>query len=75
MSSVIGVSSRPCYRDGVAYVVINGGNEQRPNHQQPVCDGHIELAMEDLGGMDHLNLRKVGEFHHLSEKLQPCQKA
>lgn len=53
----------------MAYIVINGGDKDRSNHQQPVCDGHKELSMKNFRGMNHFNLWKIGEFHHLSKKL------
>jgi hypothetical protein len=53
----------------MAYIVINGGDKDCSNHQQPVCDRYKQLSMKNFGGMNHFNLWKIGELHRLSKKL------
>ena len=52
------------------HVVIHGRDYDGTNHQQPICERDIYLAMKDLRGMDPFNLRKVGELHDLGEYLE-----
>lgn len=53
-----------------AYVVVDGGDDDRANHENPVCHWNIDLAMELLAGVDHLDLREVAHVHDLGQQLK-----
>ena len=48
-----------------AYVVVNSCDNDRSNHEKPVRKRNVHLPMKDLRCMDHLDLRKIGQFHNL----------
>jgi hypothetical protein len=45
-----------CYKDG-------------PEHEKPIHEWHIELAVERLGCVDDFDLWEVRELHYLGEEL------
>jgi hypothetical protein len=55
---------------GEAYVVVNCGYDDGADHEEPVREGDVDLAVEDLGGVDELDLGEVGELHDLREELE-----
>jgi len=41
------------------YIVINRCYQYCSDHEEPVCDWNIKLAMEDCGSVDHFDLWEV----------------
>lgn len=57
-----------------AYIGIDGSHNHRSNHHDPIRKGNIDLPVELLRGMNDFDLRKVGKFHDLRQKLvRRCQ--
>lgn len=48
-----------------AYIGIDGCNNHRSNHHDPISKGNIDLPVVLLRGMNDFNLREVGKFHDL----------
>ncbi|TKW51116.1 hypothetical protein CTA1_2782 [Colletotrichum tanaceti] len=51
-------------------VVVHDRDEYRAEHEEPVEQRDVDLAVEGLGGVDDLHLRAVGELHDLARELQ-----
>ena len=52
-----------------SYVVVHRGHDYRSDHKKPVGERNVDLSVEDLGGVHHLDLGKIGELHNLREEL------
>ena len=51
--------------DRGTYVVVDCCYQHRANHEKPIDEWDVELAMECLGGMHDLYLGEVRELHNL----------
>jgi len=52
-----------------SYIVVHCGHDYRTDHEEPVGKGDVDLPVEDLGGVHHLDLGKVRKLHDLREEL------
>lgn len=51
-------------------VRVDGSNNDSADHHQPIRNGDIDLTVESVAGVDHLDVRKVGHDHDLTQQLE-----
>lgn len=52
------------------HIIVNRGYNHSSNHQEPIGHGNINLTMESLARMNHLNMWEVTHPHNLREELE-----
>lgn len=54
----------------MTHVVVNCGNNDGPDHENPVGERHVHLVVEERAGVNRLDVRRVGHSHDLGKKLE-----
>jgi hypothetical protein len=55
------------------HIIIHCSHNYSSNHQEPVGHRDVNLAMEQLAGVDHLDMREITQPHNLRKQLEAAR--
>lgn len=57
-------------KSALTYIAKGSSDDDCSTHQKPICQRDVDVSINHLGRMSHLDTWKIGQIYGLREKLE-----